>query len=462
MDVRFFLGRPPAGMDVSKQDPQRADEVLCDIDDGYPGLPAKTREMCRYAVANGYTHLFKCDDDCYVRLDRLMESDFQTLGDYIGRKRGPSDKWPAPYASGFSYWLSLRAAKIVANAELTDDPAEDRWVGNVLHKAGMGCVPDYRYVIIMSVRNTVSHNEGPRKGNNIITACEFDADKWMKKLHWEYQNLASLTRTHQKTGPPSALSRVAVIVKTFLRDGYLIRCVEGIKKQLPEAKIVIVDDGYESRHKIAMYSNLRRDGHSCNWLPFDSGFGAKANEAIKYCDREYVLIASDDFAMGQNHVRADVTRMVETLDQVADLDVVSGRVNNNPYESKLQDNGDEVFEVQGYHTTEQCQAGAFNRCDLTVNYSLIRRTLFDKVKWDDDVKIGGGEHGMFYLDIMRAGGKVAYLPGVNVNELPPNVPGWQHADYNRMRGRAREAGRPCALRRGVKKYWMGNTCEVSA
>lgn len=458
MDVRFFLGRRPQPLMCDNG--LKEDEVQVDVDDGYPGLPAKTRAMCRYAREHGYTHLFKCDDDCYVRLDRLVASEFDK-GDYIGRKRGPSGVWPAPYASGFSYWLSRRAFSIVADAQLTDDPAEDRWVGNVLHRAGMGCVPDYRYVIIMSVRNTCSHTEGPRKGNNIITACEFDADKWMNKLHWEYENLASIARTHQKVGPPNPLERVAVMVKTFLRDGYLIRAVEGIKKSLPESKIVIVDDGYESRFKIGMYSQLRRDGHSCAWLPFDSGFGAKANEAVKYCDREYVLIGSDDFAFGMAQVRQDVTRMVETLDQVADFDIVAGRVNNNPYESTLDDRGNEVFERKGYTEAGTCNAGTYQRCDLTVNYCLVRRTLLDRVRWDGDVKIGGGEHGMFFLDVKRAGGKVAYLPGVNINELPPNVPGWQHKDYGAMRARARTPGRPCALRRGVLKYWMGDTCEVS-
>jgi hypothetical protein len=35
--------------------------------------------------------------------------------------------------------------KIIADAsKLTNDPAEDRWVGNTLLKAGLPCVADYR------------------------------------------------------------------------------------------------------------------------------------------------------------------------------------------------------------------------------------------------------------------------------------------------------------------------------
>src|SRR5579859_2366308 len=341
VDVRFFLGRVPSGMAQPKTNPN-LDEVWVDVDDGYTGLPAKTREMCRYALANGYSHLFKTDDDVYLRLERLVASDFAQLGHYVGRKRGPSGVWPAPYASGFSYWLSAKAMKVIAEAPLTNDPAEDRWVGNTLHQAGIPCIPDYRYVVTTSTRNSISNSEGPRRGNPIISACEFESDREMTRMDYEFHNVPSVTKTHQKTSS-SPVSKVCILLKTFLRDGYLVRTVEGIKQQLPEAKMVIVDDGYESRQKITMYAQLREMGHVAVWMPFDSGFGAKANEAVKHCDRKYVLIGSDDFAFGQNHVRADVERMVETLEQT-DLDVVSGRVNGNPYESKLQDNGNEVFE----------------------------------------------------------------------------------------------------------------------
>jgi hypothetical protein len=349
--------------------------------------------------------------------------------------------------------------KVIADAKLTDDPAEDRWVGNTLFEAGMGCAPDYRYVVILSRRNAKSHTEGPRNGNDVITACECDNAQAMLMLHREFDSVNSLTKTHRKI-PGHPLSDVAVMVKTFLRDGYLVRCVQGLKEQLPESKIVIVDDGFESHFKIAFYAGLRREGHAAAWLPFDSGFGAKANEAVKYCDRPYVLIGSDDFAFGQQHVRKDVIRMVQTLEQVPDLDIVSGRVNGHPYESTLSECNREVFGRPGYSGEGLCAAGPYKRCDLTVNYCLIRRSLLDRVRWDEDIKIGGGEHGMFFLDIQRAGGKVAYLPDVNISELPANVAGWQHKDYPMYRGRARAEGRPCAKRRGIDRACWDGVWEV--
>lgn len=460
VDVRFFLGRP-FGSTLAAINDKREDEVFVNVDDGYPGLPAKTQQMCKYALENGYEWLFKTDDDVYLRLERLIDSDFAQLGQYVGRKRGPSGNSPAPYASGFSYWLIRKAMKVIADAKLTDDPAEDRWVGNTLLDAGIPCTPDYRYVVTTSRRNALSNNEGPRKGNTVISSCEYENDKDMMQAHEQFLYVASKTKTHQKDASQSHLSKVCIVIKTFLRDGYLLRTIEGIRKNLPECKIVIVDDGYSSKAKVTLFSQLRQEGHACEVMPFDSGFGAKANEAVRFCDRPFVLIGSDDFAFGQAHVRADVIRMVETLEQT-DLDLVSGRVNNNNYESVLTELDGEVWERKGYRTEESCAAGKFNRCDLTVNYSMIRRTLLNKVGWDGDVKIGGGEHGMFFLDIQRAGGKVAYLPGVNIEEMPHNIPGWQMSTYPDFRGRAKQPGRICAKRRGISKYHLTcGTVEVS-
>jgi hypothetical protein len=52
--------------------PERDDEIILPVDDGYNALPEKTREICRWAKSNGYRRLLKTDDDCYTQLDRLL------------------------------------------------------------------------------------------------------------------------------------------------------------------------------------------------------------------------------------------------------------------------------------------------------------------------------------------------------------------------------------------------------
>lgn len=452
-DYKFFLGRAPIGSQPG------ADEVFLNVDDSYRGLPEKIKAVCAWALAHGYEFMFRCDDDVYVQGERLRNSNFAHLGDYIGRKRGPSGNWPAPYCSGFSYWLSAKAMHVLANAAITSDVAEDRHAGNTLLACGILAVGDYRYTVIDSRRNAVSHCEGPRKGNAVISACEFAPDK-MRQVHKEWLGVPS--DQENAMTPFGDFSRVCVLVKTFLRDGYLLKTVEGIQKNMRSAKIVIVDDGKESSFKISWYATLRRQGHLCQWMPFDSGFGAKANEGVKVCDRPYVLIASDDFNFDNPAAAEGVRKLVTVLDNDPTVSVASGRVNGNPYEATLELNGDRCVETKGYHEGIHEAGGVgFRDTDLTVNYSLVRREVFRKVKWDSDVKIGGGEHGAFYIDLKRAGFKVCYVPGVNINELRGTTD-WQAIDYPTWRARARQPGRICLKRRGVNFYHlMGGGVETT-
>lgn len=473
-DLKFFLGRPP----VPEYRPAD-DEIFLDVDDGYSGMPAKMKAMCAWAAANEYEYVFKTDDDCYVSMAALM-SLLPRGKDYVGRFRGPSGGYPADYASGYGYWLSNLAMRLVANAPLSEDWAEDRWVANTLARAGIaGYTDDRNYVACyppVSPRMVFS-------GGHRFAAvwCEYPPPL-MREMYFHhchqkfYPPFHGLTRVPLPNERPveplpkqsaiivqtprKDLSKVCVLVKTFLRDGYLFDCVRAIEATLPEVKIVIMDDGMTSYAKNKLYDDLRAKGHVCEYLPYDSGFGEKSNAAIKHYDREYVLIASDDFDFSDPYVRPGIERLVTVMDNVP-LMVASGRVDNNPYESLLERNGDTVREIPlKMGDWDECQNINYKLCDLTVNYSLIRTRVLGsgprQVKWDGgEVKIGGGEHGAFFLDLKEHGHKVAFVPGVNINTMRYD-PKKQDAIYDRMRGRARQPGRVCLRRRGLKRWILAD------
>lgn len=470
------------------------------VEDTYQALPAKVRAICRWALEQKYDFAFQMDDDTYVRPERLLSSGFE-VHDYIGRFRGPSGGYPAPYCSGFGYWISKRAMEIVASQPLTSDIADDRWIGNILHDAGINgvmdgryrvtycdeslvagnkgngredCmvgnalhagglsgVQDNRYVIVASPNgaNTPFAPEGPRQGNDIIAACEFEPAQ-MHQIHRQWLSTPAMPI---KQLPAGRLSNVCIVIKTFLRDGYLLKCIEGIQKEFCECKMVIVDDGdMESavgKQKLLTYEQLRRAGHICQWLPKDSGFGAKSNAAVRFCDRPYVLIGSDDFDFSASGVRSGIERMAAVLDNCPDIGVASGRVNAKPYEMTLQMGPDWAKETPGYHEVKRVKGIEIQLCDLTVNYSLIRREVFEKVRWDDDVKIGGGEHGAFFIDVKRAGWKVALVSGATIREMKGHVLG-NNRDYYKMRARAKNPERPCYIRRGINHYIGAAGCEM--
>lgn len=436
VEVAFFSGR--------SDDPIRR-TVRLDCDDSYAGLPEKTMAVIEEFLGTGFDYLLKVDDDAYVQIDRLvalLESYGDNVPDYAGRLRGPSGDKPAPYASGFCYLLSRRAAQIILDNPMPET-AEDRMVGNILHAHGIECTPWWeQFVITTSNKNATSGAEGPRKGNSVIACAEYSPDS-MRLVHQEWLTTPSGTDARMlPTG--TAFDRVCVIIKTLLRDGLLLKAIRSIEQNMPGARMVIVDDGRDSAVKITEYARLRSIGHSCIWLPFDSGFGAKSNAAIPYCDREYALIASDDFLFDEEAADG-VLKMIRVLDGDKDFDVASGRVDNVPYEGYLvyEQREDGWFDVKA-ERLDTATGAFFMMGDIrywavghTVNYNLCRRSILDHVRWDERFKIGG-DHARFYEQVKQAGGAIAYVEGVNIRQMTPE-PRDVHEHYGMCRGRARLA-----------------------
>lgn len=188
------------------------------VADGYWwDLCYKIQAICKWALARGYTHLFKCDDDTYVRPERLLTSGFEQH-DYVGMCQTPNGRniTSSPQceitpvyiknqivndpqhdacsfmAGGCGYWLSEKAMRIIAEAPLLDS-AEDRNNGKVLYAAGIRFVHDDRYKVIFPVGKP-----GPAGGvypledlltftplasNDVIACCEFKGEHQMLRAH---------------------------------------------------------------------------------------------------------------------------------------------------------------------------------------------------------------------------------------------------------------------------------------
>ncbi len=249
--------------------------------------------------------------------------------------------------------------------------------------------------------------------------------------------------------------KIDIGIKTFLRDAQLFNVIDGIERNYPDARMIIVDDGDQVEEKDLIYAHLNREGHIVDVLPFDSGFGRKSNRVIELSSRPYVLIGSDDFCFDEKAAQG-LLELQNILDINSDVDIASGRVNNQFYEFYL----DIDRRQDGLYVEERSARGEFeidfplwyHFVDLTVNYSLIRRQVFEKIRWDDEVKIGGGEHGSFFVDCKLAGFKTAYVQGVNINEQQVR----NSSRYNEFRNRARSSERPCFVKRNIRKYVLGD------
>lgn len=459
IDVRYFVGE-------GSDEPLHHETVLPCGDD-YHALPDKTQEICRWALAHGYTHLIKTDDDIYLRPERALANIPGPDEHYVGRVRGPSGgntrtppfqevMYPAPYCSGMFYWLSEKAMRVIAQAPRSEDIAEDRWVGNTLLKHGISPVHCDKLVLPQAKNAAVSGSEGPRVGNDIIAAGEYYGTH-MYLAHEEFLNSVSDIQLRQRG--LESMSRICILLKTFMRDGMIHRVTRNIERHLPLAKMIVVDDGMEHKLKVARYADLRSKGHECIWLPFDSGFGAKANAGVKVCDREYVLIASDDFNFLAPGTVEGIQRLVTVLDSDKTIGVASGRVDNRPYEGFLERKLDRegnwsIHEIPLPQYPHPCfkKAGgvAYADVDLTVNYCLVRREVFDYVEWDTDYKIGG-DHATWMMDVKNAGFRIVYVHGVSISQIAP-FPGSEHPNYGKYRARAKRALPLFFHKQNITKY----------
>lgn len=122
-DVRFFLA-------AQLREPL-ADEIFLDVGDDYKSLPAKVREISRWASKQNYLQTLKLDDDVVMWPTRVVFPQ----GHYTGWIQEPTPGF-AKHCSGLAYWLSADCMKTLAEAEIGEETAEDRWTGQVLWKAG--------------------------------------------------------------------------------------------------------------------------------------------------------------------------------------------------------------------------------------------------------------------------------------------------------------------------------------
>lgn len=476
-DVRFFLGMPP-GEQVPGDD-----EVFLPVGDGYRALPDKTRAMCQWAAEREYDYVFKTDDDVYITPCNLKRRVPESGMDYVGTFRGPSGGYLSDYASGYAYWLSRRAIDVLAKSELNGDWAEDRWVANTLaHHGGFigwndqhsyrACYPPVLPELLMrgSLKHCSAVCEYPPKlmkelfrigkGYQVlnpnpaqITRTKLVAGRLPEIPHDDMDHIKQTTSRNEIIIPRSAkrpLDKCSVLIKTFLRDGYLFDTVQILRREYPDLRILVVDDGYPAPNKHNLFKEIRGMGGEAMLLPFDSGFGAKANAMIPFMqDRPFVLIGSDDFNFSGDVVRHGIEKMLTVLEYDQSIGVASGRVDNNPYEGFLSYGPDFIRETR-LACTDYLKAGdvEYKLCDLTVNYSLIRssmlgfipveettpRPAMGAVHWEAIYKIGG-EHHDFFQDVKNAGWKTAWLPGVNIPTYRHD-PSKGHPDYDRYRSRA--------------------------
>jgi hypothetical protein len=121
-DVRFFVGGP---------DRLSPDEVWLDAPDDYDHLSLKAIEIFKWAQRCDYEHIFKCDCDTTIFVNRFKRYNYKRI-DYAGRFWGGEPGERGLYAAGTGYFLSRKAYEIIITDGHGPVKDEDVMVGNTL------------------------------------------------------------------------------------------------------------------------------------------------------------------------------------------------------------------------------------------------------------------------------------------------------------------------------------------
>lgn len=144
----FFHGRGATPKD---------DVVIVNCDDGYFDLTSKTKLKVKLALEKGYDYVFMCFPDTYACAERLLCSGFEQYDYYGDVFCHPGGN---PYCQGGPGYFLNRKAMQVIDADPSNYPNEDCWVGNVL------CKP---YISRGDSKNFAYCGPGPLKTNTIIS-----------------------------------------------------------------------------------------------------------------------------------------------------------------------------------------------------------------------------------------------------------------------------------------------------
>lgn len=202
VDVRMFVGRwEPLNLEDQRRRARRtgrpftmpapparvANEVWLDVEDWLHSLAAKAEAIIRWALEREYDFMFKCDDDAYVHLPRLLASGFEKF-DYVGFP--VTNNWhgfSAHYAQGGTgCWMSRRAMQAFLEFAEPAEPflnCEDIRTGRAIERAGIPLEGDRRYEPYLGTRRA------PAPANDVITTHKCRPD-CMRSIYRIFQTTA--------------------------------------------------------------------------------------------------------------------------------------------------------------------------------------------------------------------------------------------------------------------------------
>jgi len=227
---------------------------------------------------------------------------------------------------------------------------------------------------------------------------------------------------------------LTAIVINFLREPYLFKCLESLRTQYPDIKILVAENGKPSKR-----TQKKVESYGAVYVPieFDAGICRARNTLVGLAGTDYVLIGDDDFFYNHN---AGVDKMLAFLERHPEYALIGGRIFENEKIRDYQGYFDFVTDENGeglvYRKLEMNDwlkdEIQYKECDLVFNYFVARKK--DIIQWDNNIKVSY-EHSTFFIDLKRAGKKVVFAPDCIVTHKPKLDKEYNFGEYAKYRYR---------------------------
>jgi len=247
-------------------------------------------------------------------------------------------------------------------------------------------------------------------------------------------------------------SNIAFCIKTLKRPQCLEKLLWSILSYYPEANILVADDDikFNPKYYKELWEKLMKNGMInkpvAYSMPFDSGLSKARNYLVDLTDKDYILLLEDDFVFIDE---TKIMKMKMILDSDKDIGIVGGSVMNEDgtysFDFNFEKRGSNLYQRKTKDKFDKIMGIKYKTCDCVFNFALIKKEVFQSVKWDEDIKIMG-EHTDFFLRLKETNWKVAYCPEVKI--------GHEHistGEYRIMRKRE-EFFIKMMKKHGLKKY----------
>jgi len=235
---------------------------------------------------------------------------------------------------------------------------------------------------------------------------------------------------------------IAIQIKTFNRPERLVPTLESIHRwcNVPY-RLYIGDDGPLTPELAGLYDGLESDGHEVIRFPRRLNVTTARNLMLdRLRDEAFVLRLDDDFNFSSD---TNICNMLAVLaarpeiGAISDLELQFGGDGDERRDGISDKQGHVVLRDGVLHklnippdTWVYHHAGGvrFAYANFTRNFLLIRREVFARVKWQEELVIQG-EHSAFMLDLQNAGWALAFTPdSIHIHNEGP-LPAAARPDY---------------------------------